>query len=156
MEGEECDDATAVLGLAEDPKETEAPEPEPEPQGLDAIAALDAEPEAITKWKAERDSRKKKIEEEEKQNDAELEKKAAEELEKWKSEYEAGITSRATNNKSDEEAFIEKRDETGPGNQWERVAFLLDLASTKEKGRKDTGRMKSMLIQLKTTGLVRD
>jgi len=59
---------------------------------------------------------------------------------------------KAARNAEEEAAFIAKRDETTPGNEWERVAFLLDLTGSK-KTVKDTSRMKSMLIQLKTSGL---
>ena len=83
---------------------------------------------------------------------AALEAAAKAELDEWHAKNDKAKAERATRNAEDEAAFIAKRDETTPGNEWERVAFLLDLTGSK-KGAKDTSRMKSMLIQLKSTGL---
>ena len=55
-----------------------------------------------------------------------------------------------------EKALIEERDEDGEGRDWERVGRLCDFNPKNNKSTKDTGRMRSILLQLKQTPLVRD
>ena len=50
-----------------------------------------------------------------------------------------------------EEAFIEERDNTTPGHEWEKVANICDFNPKSNKNTKDVSRMRSMFLQLKQT-----
>ena len=80
--------------------------------------------------------------------------KGTADLQEWHAQNEAKKRDRDAANKSEESAFVEQRDETTPGSEWERVGRLVDLSSKSTRVcTKDTSRLKSLLIQLKQTGL---
>lgn len=54
-----------------------------------------------------------------------------------------------------EEAMISDLDESNPGTEWERVARLCDFNPKSSKQAKDVSRMRSVLISLKQSPLVR-
>lgn len=54
-----------------------------------------------------------------------------------------------------EEAMISGLDENNPGTEWERVARLCDFNPKSSKQAKDVSRMRSVLISLKQSPLVR-
>lgn len=54
-----------------------------------------------------------------------------------------------------EEAMISDLDENNPGTEWERVARLCDFNPKSSKQAKDVSRMRSVLISLKQSPLVR-
>lgn len=54
-----------------------------------------------------------------------------------------------------EEAFIEERDHTIPGSEWEKVARMCDFNPKNNKNTKDVSRMRSMFLQLKQTPPIR-
>eukprot|EP00041_Stephanoeca_diplocostata_P039656 m.1637356 g.1637356 ORF g.1637356 m.1637356 type:complete len:158 (-) comp25728_c0_seq1:73-546(-) len=149
--------------LGDDQIETAAPvavveeaapvQEEPELTGYAAVSAMDEEPESITKWKAEQAVRLQQLEEETAKKEQAMLEEAKTELDTWGKTYSSQNTERHERNLDDEKAFIAKRDETGPGNQWERVAFLIDFNSKSPNKVKDTSKMKSILIRLKSEGL---
>uniref|UniRef100_A0A3B3TWW4 Clathrin light chain n=1 Tax=Poecilia latipinna TaxID=48699 RepID=A0A3B3TWW4_9TELE len=57
--------------------------------------------------------------------------------------------------KAAEEAMISDLDENNPGTEWERVARLCDFNPKSSKQAKDVSRMRSVLISLKQSPLVR-
>lgn len=57
--------------------------------------------------------------------------------------------------RSSEEAFLAETDDSCPGSEWERVARLCDFNPKTSKQAKDVSRMRSVLISLKQTPLVR-
>ena len=59
-------------------------------------------------------------------------------------------------NRQAEKALIEERDDDIAGRDWERVGHLCDFNPKNSKSTKDTSRMRSILLQLKQTPLVRD
>ena len=59
-------------------------------------------------------------------------------------------------NRQAEKALIEERDDDIAGRDWERVGRLCDFNPKNNKSTKDTSRMRSILLQLKQTPLVRD
>lgn len=124
-----------------------------EPTGFDAISAADSETEHSTAWKAKQAERIEALEAESSKLEAELATTASTELADWEKKHASAKENRASDNKDNESAFIAKRDETTSGNEWSRVAFLVDFTG-KAKTTKDTSRMKSCLIQLKQEGLL--
>ena len=100
-------------------------------------------------WKAEFEKRIAAVE-----ADGELKQKAtavkgAADLLDWHTQNEAKKRDRDAANKSEESAFVEQRDETTPGSEWERVSRLVDLSSKSTRVcTKDTSRLKSLLIQV--------
>ncbi|XP_069023797.1 clathrin light chain A-like isoform X1 [Embiotoca jacksoni] len=54
-----------------------------------------------------------------------------------------------------EEAMISDLDENNPGTEWERVARLCDFNPKSSKQAKDVSRLRSVLISLKQSPLVR-
>lgn len=54
-----------------------------------------------------------------------------------------------------EEAMISDLDENNPGTEWERVARLCDFNPKSSKQAKDVSRMRSVLISLKQSPLIR-
>lgn len=57
--------------------------------------------------------------------------------------------------RASEEAFLAETDGNSPGSEWERVARLCDFNPKTNKQAKDVSRMRSVLISLKQTPLVR-
>uniref|UniRef100_A0A4W5L0F7 Clathrin light chain n=1 Tax=Hucho hucho TaxID=62062 RepID=A0A4W5L0F7_9TELE len=57
--------------------------------------------------------------------------------------------------RASEEAFLSEADDDSPGTEWERVAHLCDFNPKTNKTAKDVSRMRSVLIALKQTPLVR-
>jgi hypothetical protein len=55
----------------------------------------------------------------------------------------------ADEGRNEESAFVKQRDETTPGNEWERISRLVDLSGKSGKCAKDTSRMRSILIQVR-------
>ncbi|XP_070533843.1 clathrin light chain A-like [Ptychodera flava] len=124
-----------------------------------AISQMDVhrqEPEKIKRW---REEQKELLE----QKDAESEKKQTEwreiakkELEDWYRQRDEQLQKTVASNRATEEAFIEERDETIPGQEWERVARLCDFNPKNNKTTRDVSRMRSILLQLKQTGIQRE
>lgn len=57
--------------------------------------------------------------------------------------------------RASEEAFLADTEDNSPGSEWERVARLCDFNPKTNKQAKDVSRMRSVLISLKQTPLVR-
>lgn len=54
-----------------------------------------------------------------------------------------------------EEVFVKERDQTEPGEEWEKICRLCEFNPKNSKNVKDVSRMRSILLQLKQTPLVR-
>lgn len=138
------------------------PEPEAEPQveqtGYSAISQADKqqqEPEKIRLW---REEQKQLLEE----KDAEAEKRSAEwrevakhELEEWYKHRAEQFQKTKITNREHEEALIEERDESVPGHEWERICRICEFNPKHSGNKKDVSRMRSILLQLKQSPLVR-
>lgn len=139
--------------------------------GYAAIAQVDKhhrEPEKIKLW---REEQKKRLE----QKDAEEENKkeiwretAKKELEDWlKNQAEQLIKTKENNRAAaaaeladitcgaQEEASMKDREESIAGQEWEKICRLCDFNPKHSKNTKDVSRMRSILLQLKQTPLVR-
>ncbi|XP_038849315.1 clathrin light chain B isoform X3 [Salvelinus namaycush] len=87
--------------------------------------------------------------------EAEWKEKAKKELEDWHVHQKEQMEKNKANNKASEEAFLSEADGDSPGTEWERVARLCDFNPKTNKTAKDVSRMRSVLIALKQTPLVR-
>lgn len=54
-----------------------------------------------------------------------------------------------------EAAFVLERDESTPGHEWEKICRLCEFNPKHSRNTKDVSRMRSILLQLKQTPLVR-
>ncbi|XP_041725526.1 clathrin light chain B-like [Coregonus clupeaformis] len=123
-----------------------------------AIAQVDslrAEPESLRKWREEQKARLEQLDSASKAAEAEWKDKAKKELEDWHVHQNEQMEKNKANNRASEEAFLSEADGDSPGTEWERVARLCDFNPKTNKTAKDVSRMRSVLIALKQTPLVR-
>ncbi|XP_054890617.1 clathrin light chain B isoform X2 [Poeciliopsis prolifica] len=144
--------------------------------GYAAIAQVDIqrqEPESLRKWKEEQKARLEALDSASKAAEAEWREKAKKELEDWHVHQNEQMEKNKANNRiadkafykqpnsdvigfvASEEAFLAETDGDSPGSEWERVARLCDFNPKTSKQAKDVSRMRSVLISLKQTPLVR-
>ncbi|MED6266708.1 hypothetical protein CHARACLAT_004802 [Characodon lateralis] len=141
-----------------------------------AIAQVDIqrqEPESLRKWGEEQKTRLEALDSASKAAEAEWREKAKKELEDWHVHQNEQMEKNKANNRiadkafykqpnsdvigfvASEEAFLAESDSDSPGSEWERVARLCDFNPKTSKQAKDVSRMRSVLISLKQTPLVR-
>lgn len=125
-----------------------------------AIAQVDIqrqEPESLRKWREEQKTRLEALDSASKAAEAEWREKAKKELEDWHVHQNEQMEKNKANNRASEEAFLAETDGDSPGSgsEWERVARLCDFNPKTNKQAKDVSRMRSVLISLKQTPLVR-
>lgn len=130
-----------------------------------AIAQVDIqrqEPESLRKWREEQKTRLEALDSASKAAEAEWREKAKKELEDWHVHQSEQMEKNKANNRlcpslarASEEAFLAETDGDSPGSEWERVARLCDFNPKTNKQSKDVSRMRSVLISLKQTPLVR-
>ncbi|KAM6923819.1 clathrin light chain B [Xenentodon cancila] len=148
-----------------------------------AIAQVDIqrqEPESLRKWREEQKTRLEALDSASKAAEAEWREKAKKELEDWHVHQNEQMEKNKANNRlcpslarvadkafykqpnseligfvASEEAFLAETDGDSPGSEWERVARLCDFNPKTNKQAKDVSRMRSVLISLKQSPLVR-
>ncbi|XP_019939830.1 clathrin light chain A isoform X3 [Paralichthys olivaceus] len=116
---------------------------------------LQAEPESLRKWREEQSERLELLDDNSRKQESEWKDKAKVELEEWHARQNEQLEKTKTNNRAAEEAMISDLDENNPGTEWERVARLCDFNPKSSKQAKDVSRMRSVLISLKQSPLVR-
>ncbi|CAG5928866.1 unnamed protein product [Menidia menidia] len=128
---------------------------------------LQAEPESLRKWREEQGERLEVLDANSRKQESEWKEKAKVELEEWHARQNEQLEKTKSNNrfalaaafitkaKAAEEAMISDLDENNPGTEWERVARLCDFNPKSSKQAKDVSRMRSVLISLKQSPLVR-
>mmetsp|Transcript_110840 Transcript_110840/g.309763 ORF Transcript_110840/g.309763 Transcript_110840/m.309763 type:complete len:184 (+) Transcript_110840:65-616(+) len=111
---------------------------------------------ALREWedKHERELQDAARQEEGKKNDRRQ--SASEALSRWYQERDANRQKRLATNRADEQSSEAARvDMVSPtANPWERVVDLIDTNAKTADGCRDTGRMRALLIQLKSSPLV--
>uniref|UniRef100_A0A3B3QMA5 Clathrin light chain n=1 Tax=Paramormyrops kingsleyae TaxID=1676925 RepID=A0A3B3QMA5_9TELE len=141
-----------------------------------AIARVDLqrqEPESLRRWREEQRARLEELDSASKAAEAEWKERAKKELEDWHVHQSEQMEKNKVNNRivdkafyeqpnadtigfvASEEAFLKESDEDTPGSEWERVARLCDFNPKTNKQSKDVSRMRSVLISLKQTPLLR-
>uniref|UniRef100_A0A3P8S412 Clathrin light chain n=1 Tax=Amphiprion percula TaxID=161767 RepID=A0A3P8S412_AMPPE len=119
------------------------------------VDRLQAEPESLRKWREEQRERLELLDANSRTQESEWKEKAKVELEEWHARQNEQLEKTKTNNRAAEEAMISDLDENNPGTEWERVARLCDFNPKSSKQAKDVSRMRSVLISLKQSPLVR-
>ncbi|BFZ21433.1 hypothetical protein BsWGS_24470 [Bradybaena similaris] len=114
-----------------------------------------AVPEKIQIWQEEQKARLEKKDTEEEQRKKELKEKAKKELDDWYKHHAEQLEKTKENNRAAETAFIKDRDESIPGQAWEKITRLCEFNPKNSKCTKDVTRFRSLLLQLKQTPLVR-
>ncbi|XP_051505722.1 clathrin light chain B-like isoform X1 [Myxocyprinus asiaticus] len=141
-----------------------------------AIAQVDMqrqEPESLRKWREEQMARLEELDSASKAAEAVWREKARKELEDWHVHQNDQMEKNKANNRNadkafykqpnsdaiglvaSEEAFLKECDDDSPGTEWEKVARLCDFNPKTSRQTKDVSRMRSVLISLKQTPLVR-
>ncbi|KAM4604189.1 clathrin light chain A [Polymixia lowei] len=116
---------------------------------------LQAEPESLRKWREEQRDRLEALDANSRTQESEWKDKAKVELEEWHTRQNEQLEKTKVNNRAAEEAMVSDLDESNPGTEWERVARLCDFNPKSSKQAKDVSRMRSVLISLKQSPLVR-
>lgn len=113
------------------------------------------EPAFVRKWREEKEVElSQKAEEERVEQEAWME-QAHKELEDWNERYQTQLEMTRNENRVAEKQFIEEMSSTRPGSEWEKVAAFCDFNPKFSKCTKDVSRMRSLLLQMKQTPLVR-
>ncbi|KAL5014835.1 hypothetical protein ScPMuIL_009105 [Solemya velum] len=123
-----------------------------------AISFQDREravPEKILAWRAEQEIQLGKKDAEEEEKKLEWAEAAKKELDDWYKHHTEQLEKTKDNNRAAEEVFVKERDETEPGGEWEKICRLCEFNPKNSKNVKDVSRMRSILLQLKQTPLVR-
>ncbi|XP_076332287.1 clathrin light chain-like [Tachypleus tridentatus] len=114
------------------------------------------EPEKICKWREEHQKMLERKDEEERFKKEEMHQTAVRELEEWYARYYEQIEKAKFNNRNAENEYVNEQDtphQAGP--EWEGIARMCDFTPKTSRGTKDTSRMRSIILQLKQTALVR-
>ncbi|XP_059192679.1 clathrin light chain A isoform X2 [Centropristis striata] len=156
-----------------DPVDLESNGPSDAYAAISNADRLQAEPESLRKWREEQADRLELLDENSRKQESEWKEKAKVELEEWHARQNEQLEKTKTNNRvldedfykqpfseligyvAAEEAMISDLDENNPGTEWERVARLCDFNPKSSKQAKDVSRMRSVLISLKQSPLVR-
>ncbi|XP_005168280.1 clathrin light chain B isoform X2 [Danio rerio] len=123
-----------------------------------AIAQVDIqrqEPESLRKWREEQKTRLEELDSASKAAEAVWREKAKKELEDWHIHQTEQMEKNKVNNRASEEAFLKECEDDSPGTEWEKVARLCDFNPKTSRQTKDVSRMRSVLISLKQTPLLR-
>ncbi|XP_055499036.1 clathrin light chain B-like [Leucoraja erinacea] len=116
---------------------------------------LSQEPESIRKWREEQITRLENLDAASRKAELEWKEKARKELDEWYIRQNEQLEKMKKHNRAAEEAFVQDCEEDTPGTEWERVARLCDFNPKTSKQSKDVSRMRSVLISLKQSPLVR-
>lgn len=117
------------------------------------------EPEKITRWREEQKLRLTNKDAEEEQKKAEWRELAKKELDDWYKNRQEQLTktiaNNKVNNKATEAELAALREKGDSDAEWDRISKLCDFNPKANKNNKDVSRMRSILLQLKQTPLVR-
>jgi len=124
--------------------------------GMESTENDAATPQKILMW---REEQQKKIAEKDQNEESKMEEwrnTAKRELEEWYSRQAEQVEKHKKNNRVAEAEFVKERDETTPGNEWERISRLCDFNPKNNKNTKDVSKLRSILLQLKQNPLQRE
>ena len=108
------------------------------------------EPECIQSWRRNKDEMLEQKEEAANDEMRRWREAAQQELSDWYDHHNSQVETRKQDNRAAEEAFIQERDQSVPGTEWEKVANLCDFsAKGVSKNARDVSRMRSIYLHLK-------
>lgn len=120
---------------------------------------LTKEPEQITRWREEQRTRLSTKDAEEDAKKKEMMETAKKELDDWYKNREEQLAKTIANNKINDKATVDElaalREKAESEAEWDRMSKLCDFNPKANKNSKDVSRMRSILLQLKQTPLVR-
>lgn len=120
---------------------------------------LTKEPEKITRWREEQQLRLSTKDAEEEQKKQEWKELAKKELDDWYKNRQEQLTKTIANNKeanaATEAELAALREKADSDQEWDRITKLCEFNPKANKNSKDVSRMRSILLQLKQTPLVR-
>lgn len=108
-----------------------------------------AEPEKIKLWREEFKERIRCKDETEVTRQAEMREAAAKQLQDWYRHHNDQMVKTRSNNREAEVAYVEERDDTAAGAEWERVCRLCEFNPKHSKHMKDVSRMRGIILNLK-------
>eukprot|EP00800_Vazella_pourtalesii_P005171 TRINITY_DN16016_c0_g1_i1.p1 TRINITY_DN16016_c0_g1~~TRINITY_DN16016_c0_g1_i1.p1 ORF type:complete len:238 (+),score=60.25 TRINITY_DN16016_c0_g1_i1:46-714(+) len=127
----------------EQAEETAAP-----PETGDSMFSV--EPECIQSWRRNKDEMLEQKEAAASEEMRRWREAAQQELSDWYDHHNSQVETRKQDNRAAEEAFIQERDQSVPGTEWEKVANLCDFsAKGVGKNSRDVSRMRSIYLHLK-------
>ncbi|GAB6023886.1 hypothetical protein CHUAL_008622 [Chamberlinius hualienensis] len=116
-------------------------------------------PEKILKWKEEQEKMLAEKDAQEETKKEELRLNAKKELEEWYKHDQEQIEKTRAQNRNAEREYVMERDTAAAADadaqDWERIAKLCDFNPKLSKNTKDVSRMRSIILQLKQTPLVK-
>ena len=108
------------------------------------------EPECIQSWRRNKDEVLEQKEAAASEEMRRWREAAQQELSDWYDHHNSQVETRKQDNRAAEEAFIQERDQSVPGTEWEKVANLCDFsAKGVGKNARDVSRMRSIYLHLK-------
>lgn len=126
---------------------------------ISKVDILSKEPEKITRWREEQQIRLSTKDTEEEQKKKEWKELAKKELDDWYKNRQEQLTKTIANNKEANKAteaeLAALREKADSDQEWDRITKLCDFNPKSNKNIKDVSRMRSILLQLKQTPLVR-
>jgi len=81
---------------------------------------------------------------------------AAKELEDWYKHRDEQLEKTKSTNRAAEEAYVKEIEDKEPGSEFERICKLCDFNPKNSKNTRDVSRFRSILLQLKQGGLIRN
>jgi len=124
-----------------------------------AISSMDRlaiEPEKIKKWREEQKQLLEEKDASEEENINEMRAAAAKELEDWYKHRDEQLEKTKSTNRAAEEAYVKEIEDKEPGSEFERICKLCDFNPKNSKNTRDVSRFRSILLQLKQGGLIRN
>jgi len=126
---------------------------------IQSVDKLSKEPEQITRWREEQKLRLSTKDAEEELKKKEWAENAKKELDDWYKNRQEQLTKTIANNKVNNKATIDElaalREKADSEAEWDRISKLCDFNPKANKNTRDVSRMRSILLQLKQTPLVR-
>jgi len=113
------------------------------------------EPDSIRVWRQEQQEQISARDTEAETKRQEWKTEAAKELANWHSKQEEVLTKNKAANREAQELFLKDNEEAKPGQQWEKICKLCDFNPKSNRNSRDTARMRSILLQLKQSPLIR-
>jgi len=107
------------------------------------------EPAKIKKWREDQKERLEKKDLHEESEKKKLREQAKRDLDEWYRNRQEKLDKAMKRNRTQEQEFATDRDSTPAGQEWERVAKLIEFNPKSARASKDLSRMRTILLQMK-------